>query len=252
MRNIKLLIAYDGTGYAGWQRQKDQPTVQGILEKKVSLMTKMPVTLHGAGRTDAGVHALGMTANFKTAASIPCSGFMKGINSMLPADIRVLDVEEAASDFHARFAASGKSYLYQVISAPLILPTQRLYYTHLPGSYDLTAMAEALALLVGEHDFTSFEAAGSRDLDTNRGRGAVRKIYKAEVVPLSACQGFMVEIHGDGFLRHMVRNIVGTLVDVGLGKKTIDNFKKILYARNRAEAGATAPACGLFLLEVFY
>jgi len=252
MRNIKLLIAYDGTSYAGWQRQKNQPTVQGVLEKKISLVTKASTTLHGAGRTDAGVHALGMAANFKTAASIPCSGFMKGLNSMLPADIRVLGVEEATAEFHARFAACGKSYLYQVISTPLILPTQRLYYTHFPGKFDFAAMAKALGFLVGEHDFTSFEAAGSRNIDMVSGRGAVREIYKAQVMPMPHGQGFSVEIHGNGFLRHMVRNIVGTLVDVGLGKKTIDNFKKILYAKNRSEAGATAPACGLFLQEVFY
>ncbi len=251
IRNIRLLIAYDGTAYCGWQRQKEQPTIQGVLEDTIAIMTNGPITLHGAGRTDAGVHAIGMTANFKTSSPIPCHGFMKGLNSLLPTDIRIMDIVETEIDFHSRFAALGKCYLYQVISTPIILPTQRLYNTHCPGKFNFNAMNDALSCLIGEHDFASFEAMGSRDL-AQKGRGAVRKIYSARARLMPDGAGFSVKIHGDGFLRHMVRNIVGTLIDVGLEKKNVDNFKKILYAKNRSLAGATAPACGLFLQKVFY
>jgi tRNA pseudouridine38-40 synthase len=252
LRNIKLIIAFDGTNYSGWQRQKEPVTIQGVLEDKISLMANGPITLHGAGRTDAGVHALGMVANFNTDSSIPCVGFMKGLNSLLPADIRILRLEVAPDEFHARFSARGKSYLYQVITSPLILPTMRLYYTHFPGNFNYAAMNTAMSVLIGRHDFSSFEAVGSRDLSITGGRGAVRKIYSARILPTLSGEGFTLAIHGDGFLRHMVRNIVGTVVDVGIGKKTIDNFAEILYARERSIAGATAPACGLFLQEVFY
>ncbi|NOX25806.1 MAG: tRNA pseudouridine(38-40) synthase TruA [Deltaproteobacteria bacterium] len=252
MRNIKLLIAFDGTAYSGWQRQKGPPTIQGVLEDRIALMTGGSVTLHGAGRTDAGVHALGMVANFHTTAKIPCQGFMKGLNSLLPDDIKILGLEDAPAGFHARFSAHGKTYLYQAITAPVIMPVKRLYYSHFPGEFNLSRMNEALALLIGEHDFSSFEAAGSRDPRIKRGRGAVRKIFAVGVAPLIDDNGFMVTIHGDGFLRHMVRNIVGTLVEVGSGKKNIDNFAEILYCRDRFAAGATALACGLFLREIFY
>ncbi|HFQ80215.1 MAG TPA: tRNA pseudouridine(38-40) synthase TruA [Desulfobacterales bacterium] len=249
-RNIRMLIAYDGTAYAGWQRQKEQPTVQGALEDKIALMTREPVTLYGAGRTDAGVHALGMCANFKTRRGIPCLGFQKGLNSLLAPDIRVLALDETAERFHARFDALGKTYFYQVITSPLILPTQRLYYAHFPRAFDLAAMDLALSSLLGEHDFTSFEAAGSRDLTITHGRGAVRTINHKRIYAIPG--GFTVEIGGDGFLRHMVRNIIGTLIPVGRGEKTVANFKKILYAKERSAAGSTAPAQGLFLKEVFY
>lgn len=249
-RNIRLLIAYDGTAYAGWQRQKEQPTIQGALEDKIALMTRESVTLYGAGRTDAGVHALGMCANFKTRSGIPCLGFRKGLNSLLPPDIRVLALDEAAEGFHSRFDARGKTYFYQVITTPMILPTQRLYYAHFPEAYDLKAMDLALSVLLGEHDFASFEAAGSRDLTLTKGRGAVRTIQHKRIFTIPG--GFTVEIRGDGFLRHMVRNIIGTLIPVGQGEKTVANFKKILYAKERSEAGDTAPAQGLFLKEVFY
>ncbi len=252
MRNIKLIIAYDGTGYSGWQRQKGPLTIQGVLEDTIALMTNEPVTLHGAGRTDAGVHALGMVANFNTVSKIPCYGFLKGLNSLLPDDIRVLRLEEAPADFHARFSVRSKSYLYSVITSPLMLPTKRLYHTHFPGKFDVALMNEAISLLIGEHDFSSFEAVGSRNLKITSGRGAVREIYSARVMPSVDEQGFSVSVHGNGFLRHMVRNIVGSLVDVGIAKKTIDNFAEILYARKRSAAGVTAPACGLFLQEVFY
>lgn len=250
MRNIRLLIAYDGTAYAGWQRQAVQPTIQGVLEEKLTLMTQAPVTLHGAGRTDAGVHALGMVANFQTAATIPCPGLCRGLNCLLPADIRILQVDQVELEFQARFWAKGKVYAYQFLSTPLLLPHHRLYYTHIPGPLNFSLMEMALATLVGEHDFTSFEATGSRDLTVTGGRGAVRRIQAATLERHG--EGWAMVIQGDGFLRHMVRNIAGTLFEVGQGKRTLDDFRETLAARDRSRAGVTAPAKGLFLREVFY
>ena len=251
MRNIRLLIAYDGTAYAGWQRQAaGLPTIQGVLEEKISLMTKAPVVLHGAGRTDAGVHALGMVANFHTLCFIPCAGFLKGLNCLLPADIRIRQVDEVDADFQARFDAQGKVYAYQFLCAPLILPHQRLYYAHIPFQLDLALMESALASLVGEHDFASFEAAGSRDTSRSGGRGAVRRITTARLQRQG--DGWAMLIHGDGFLRHMVRNIAGTVFEVGQGKRSLEEFIETLAAKDRSQAGMTAPAQGLFLVEVIY
>ena len=250
MRNIRLLIAYDGTAYAGWQRQAAQPTIQGRLEEKISLMTMAAVTLHGAGRTDAGVHALGMVANFHTLSSIPCSGFVKGLNCLLPDDIRILRAEQVDPDFQARFKAKGKVYSYQFLCTPIVPPHQRFYYAHIQSQLDLPMMEAALALLVGEHDYSCFEAAGSRDLDMIGGRGAVRRIFAANLQRQG--DGWAMVIHGDGFLRHMVRNIAGTVFEVGQGKRSLSNFTETIASKDRSRAGITAPAKGLFLNEVIY
>jgi len=251
VRNIRLLIAYDGTAYAGWQRQAAQvTTLQGVLEEKLSLMTAAPVTLHGAGRTDAGVHALGMVANFHTPSPIPCPGLVKGLNCLLPDDIRIREATEVEADFHARFRAKGKVYAYQFLCAALALPHQRLYYHRLPPPLDFALMEGALSLLVGEQDFSCFEAAGSRDKSVAGGRGAVRQIFTARLKPQG--DGWAMRIHGDGFLRHMVRNIAGTVFEVGQGKRSLANFAETLASRDRGQAGKTAPAKGLFLNEVLY
>jgi len=250
VRNIRLLIAYDGTAYAGWQRQAAQITLQGVLEEKISLITAAPVTLHGAGRTDAGVHALGMVANFHTPSSIPCPGLVKGLNCLLPADIRIREATEVEADFHARFRAKGKVYAYQFLCAALALPHQRLYYHHLLPPLDFALMEDALRLLMGEQDFSCFEAAGSRDRTVSGGRGAVRQIFSADLKQQG--DGWAMIIHGDGFLRHMVRNIAGTVFELGQGKRSLANFSDILTSRERSQAGKTAPAKGLFLNEVIY
>lgn len=252
-RNIKVILAYDGTDYCGWQRQNGQPTVQGTLEEKLSLMCGENISLHGAGRTDAGVHALAMVANFHTSSTIPCIGFLRGLNSMLPADIRLLAVEAAAVDFHARRSAVSKTYHYVISNCPEQLPTRRLYAVHVGRKLDLTAMRACLEILVGTHDFASFEAAGSRDPSVAVGRGAVREIFSARLEESSGQPGeILLTVNGDGFLRHMVRNIVGTLIEVGCGYRDVSDFEAILAARNRALAGPTAPAHGLFLQEVHY
>jgi len=251
-RNIRLTIAYDGTAYAGWQRQKNAPTIQAALEERLARMCAAPVTLHGAGRTDAGVHALAMTANFRTDAVIPCRGFVNGLNSMLPPDIRVMDAAEAPAAFHARFAATGKLYRYRIDTCRRQLPTRRLYAWHCPEPLDVSAMAGAMDVLRGRHDFTSFEAAGSRDPGRPGGRGAVRTLRRAEILPGDEPDMVCLELEGDGFLRHMVRNIAATVVAAGLGRLTPADVAAVLQARDRALAPPTAPARGLFLVRVFY
>jgi tRNA pseudouridine38-40 synthase len=252
LRNIKLVIAYDGTCYAGWQKQRNEPTIQGLLEGALKKMTAAPAVVHGAGRTDAGVHALGMVANFTTGALIPCPGFLKGLNSMLPADIRILAATETDPEFHARRSACAKTYVYNICTAPVQIPTERLYSAHIPDHLDLDAMEDALISLRGSHDFSSFEASGSRDPRNTTGRGAIREILAARISQQEKEGKIRMTITGNGFLRHMVRNIAGTLIQVGKGKITRPGFTEILVARDRAGAGPTAPAHGLFLLEVHY
>lgn len=253
-RNIKLTVAYDGTNYAGWQRQKTDPTIQASIENAIHTMTGSKVVLHGAGRTDAGVHAYGMTANFNTDSKIPLEGFRKGLNSLLPYDIRMLQAEEVVLEFHARYFALGKVYLYHLRCNGEEIPTERLYCHHVSHDLNVQAMQECLFLLLGEHDFSSFEAAGSRDMEADNSRGAVRVINTARVFkPEPEDSGRMViEISGDGFLRHMVRNIVGTVIEAGAGKRSVADFRNLIEARDRSLAGPTAPARGLFLKKIFY
>jgi tRNA pseudouridine38-40 synthase len=253
MRVLLLLLAFDGTDFAGWQRQKDDPTIQGEIESKLARMTGEAITLHGAGRTDAGVHALGMTASFETESAIPCEGFRLGLNSLLPPAIRVLFVMERETGFHARLNAKGKSYLYRLTAGGVGLPTERLYSYHLAQAPALEIMQQCLALLVGKHDFSAFEATGSRDLGYQGGRGAVRRIFRSELrVGEGVPQHLTIELAGDGFLRHMVRNIVGTVLEAGRCRMTVADFAAVLAGRDRAAAGPTAPARGLFLKEVYY
>jgi tRNA pseudouridine38-40 synthase len=250
-RNVKLLLAYDGTAYAGWQRQRSEKTIQGVLEDRIEVMTGKHSCLHGAGRTDAGVHALGMVANFETDTRISCQAFIKGLNSMLPSDIRVLDACEIAPDFHARRNARAKTYWYNVSSGPVQLPTERLYCAHVFGKLDARAMHQGLAHVVGTHDFSSFEGAGSRNQKFS-GRGGVRTIMTANLETVGGEDKLRFIITGDGFLRHMVRNIVGTLLEVGKGRMAHSDVATVLAARDRSQAGPTAPALGLFLKEVLY
>ena len=253
MRNIKLIIAFDGTDYFGWQRQKSDPTIQAIVEKAITKMTCVPVIVNGAGRTDAGVHAEGMVANFTTDSKIEPTGFLNGLNSILPNAIRIRSVEEVDESFHARFSAKGKEYEYHFVATGIVSPLDRLYVARVPSSIDIEVVRACLAQLVGEHDFSSFEATGSRDLSVTGGRGAIRTIFHAELVELDEKSGrFKVILAGDGFLRHMVRNIVGTLFDVGRRRISLTDFQSIMSAKDRTCAGATAPANGLLLKKVFY
>ncbi len=249
-RNIRLEVAFDGTAYSGWQRQKDKRTIQGELERAVARMTGEPVTVHGAGRTDAGVHALAMAASFRTSTDIPAAGLHKGLNSFLPEDIRVVSAVQAPPDFHPRKSAVGKIYAYHLSFGGPGLPTDRLYCWQLPVSLDLEVMESCLRLVIGTHDFSSFEATGSRDPELP-GRGAVRTISAAELLHCRDSR-IIIRLSGDGFLRHMVRNIVGTLVEAGRGRMDADGFATVIAARDRSVAGPTAPARGLFLEQVLY
>lgn len=252
-RNIRLVIAYDGTNFCGWQRQRNGPTIQEALEKKLSIITQERMQINGAGRTDAGVHALGMVAHFITTATMPASAFVKALNSMLPKDIRILDAVDVPPDFHARFSAQGKTYRYDFFTGPLQLPAERLYRTHFPCSFDCDRLHPSLDLLMSTHDFSSFEAVGSRDRTLTTGRGAVRTLFQAQcLVDPARPEHFSFRFAGDGFLRYMVRNLVGTLLRVGTGRLSTEQFQAILAAKDRERAAPTAPACGLFLEKVHY
>ena len=245
MKNFKLTIEYDGTGYSGWQRQAVHPTVQAAIECALATMTRSAITLIGAGRTDAGVHALGQVANFRSDTRLEPDAILKGLNSLLPADIAVRDCRRAPEKFHARFDAKRKIYHYRILNRDTRAAVGRYYAWFLPRPLDLDAMREAAALLVGRHDFKAFESTGSPRAHTVR--HVVSAAWHAEG---PGCMTF--RIGADGFLRGMVRNIVGTLVAVGLQKIRPEKVQEILSSQDRRCAGSTAPPHGLFLMEVKY
>jgi tRNA pseudouridine38-40 synthase len=250
MRTVKLRIAFDGTGFCGWQRQKNGLAIQESIEHALSIICNSEIILHGAGRTDAGVHAAGMTAHFKTASRITTTALQNGLNSLLPKAIRILQADDAAADFHARFSALAKTYRYTIFTGRIMDPFRRLYTHHLPAPLCRETMRSCLIELIGEHDFSSFETSGSRDKSRD-GRGAVRTIYRAELIEQE--KDYLQFVYtGDGFLRHMVRNITGTVCEAGRGKRSVEEFIAILESRDRNQAGATAPSCGLSLHEVHY
>ncbi|MBM9536967.1 tRNA pseudouridine(38-40) synthase TruA [Desulfobulbus alkaliphilus] len=252
-RVIRLLIAYDGGNYLGWQRQLQGRTIQGELEKRLTALCGQVITLHGAGRTDTGVHALGMVAHFRTATTIPLVAFFKGLNSMLPGDIRILAAEPAPSDFHSRFSALAKTYRYDFFTGAVMPPCQRQYRAHFPGPFDPHRLHSALQTITGTHDFSSFERAGSRDKNALSGRGAVRTLFAARCFPnLGQEECWSIRVTGDGFLRQMVRILAGTLITIGQEKTAANAMAGILAARDRTRAGLTAPACGLFLEQIAY
>ncbi|MEW5724789.1 MAG: tRNA pseudouridine(38-40) synthase TruA [Thermodesulfobacteriota bacterium] len=244
-RNIKLVLEYEGTGLAGWQRQKDEPTVQGFLEGALLRLTQETVTVIGAGRTDAGVHAKGQVAHFKTASPRTLEELVRGGNALLPAQIAILSAQEMPRDFHARYHARSKVYDYDLCLAPVRPALRRNFVWHLPGRLDLSAMSAALECLPGRRDFAAFQSTGTLVQNT------VREMTRAE---LAEKGGGLVRLtlEADGFLRHMVRAVAGTLVLVGRGRITPDGFREILEARDRGRAGPTAPAQGLCLRAVKY
>ena len=250
-RLIRLLLAYDGTAYSGWQRQaQGESTVQATLEARLALICGHAVTLHGAGRTDAGVHALGMVAHFQTMVSHPLAAFSRGLNALLPPDIRILEAREAGPNFHSRFSACAKIYRYDFYTGQILPPTRRLYLGHIPGAFDVIPAKAALALLLGSHDFLCF--AHAPDLHEG-GRGTVRTLYAAscEAMP-DLPGGWSLRLKGDGFLRQSVRIMTGTIVEIGQGKRMVASIPAILAAKDRRLAGKTSPACGLFLEQVLY
>jgi len=264
MRNLKVTLAYDGSQFSGWQVQPDTPTIQGTLASAIGRVTGEKVLPQGSGRTDAGVHALAQVASFPTESPIPAENLVVALNDVLPGEIRVLRVEEAAAEFHARHSAQAKTYRYRMYREAICPPFLARYVWHYPYPLDEAAMAEAGGVVVGEHDFTSFAAVdGEKNLNHRGDEGTPRKIAlsnsEASNVRRIFASGFerqgcelVYTVRGNGFLHHMVRNLVGTFLLVGKGTLRVADVTRILEARNRSAAGATAAASGLYLVEVEY
>lgn len=246
MQNFKIVIEYDGTVYQGWQRQNDGTTIQGTIEAALETMTQNPVAVIGSGRTDAGVHALNQVASFRADTGLTPEIFKRGLNSLLPPDIVIKDCASVDAAFHARYSARSKVYQYRILNRVTPTALFRQYAWHIKKPLDLNAMSKAMAHLKGRHDFSAFQATGSPRSD------AVRTVIDASLTEKDADGYVIFSIEADGFLRHMVRNVVGTLVDVGLGRVSPEGFEDILMSKDRKNAGITAPAHGLMLKEVKY
>lgn len=245
MRNFKVIIQYEGTRYQGWQKQgTTENTLQGKFETLLSRMNKGPVEIAASGRTDAGVHAYGQTANFWMDTKETPQALMEKINEYLPEDVAVVSCEEVSERFHSRLNAKGKTYRYRVLNSTVPHVFDRKFVWQVPGQLDLEAMKQAAALLVGTHDFKSFTSAKKSKKSTVRTITSLDIWREGDEVRFS--------FSGDGFLFHMVRILVGTLVEVGLSKRTAADMERIMTAGDRQEAGTLAPAQGLALMEVYY
>lgn len=256
MRNIKLTLEYDGTGFKGWQSQKKgERTVQSTMEEAVLRLTGRRARVIGSGRTDAGVHALGQVASFRTASGLDEATIRRALNALLPPDLRVVSAREEDGLFHPQYGASGKSYFYLIANAEYASPFLKRYVWKVPQRLSLPAMRKAGRLLLGRHDFTAFRASGSSAKSSVREIKAltVREVRSMDFLGAAIRGRFIrVTVEGTGFLRHMVRNIVGTLVECGRGKVRPEEVMDIVASRDRRAAGPTAPAKGLFLEKVFY
>ncbi len=245
MRTVKLTIQYDGADYFGWQMQAVHRSVQQVLQEALGIVCNHPVTLHGAGRTDTGVHALGQVAHFKTESRIDMAQLQKGLNCLLPPDVVIAEAVEAAPEFHSRFDATARTYWYMILNTSGPSPFYRRYAWHIRKPLDCDAMRLAARKLVGMHDFSSFQSREREDVCT------IREVKRVRLKRVGTSL-LLFEIQATSFLRHMVRGIVGTLVDAGLGKMSAVDMRNILQARDRSQAGVTAPPHGLFLKEVRY
>jgi len=247
MRTLKLTLQYDGTGYVGWQRQPSGTSIQQLVEDALAPIEHGAVTVHGAGRTDAGVHALGQVASVPVSSALEGPTLVRALNAVLPPEVRILTVEEMPDAFHARFDARSKTYEYRIVNAPLVSAFLHRYVWHVPQPLDAEAMRTAAGALVGRHDFAGFQGAGTPVASTERTLLALE---------IEDGGGFdlplVIRVTGDGFLRHMVRNIVGTLVEVGVGRWDPWRPLAVLDSRDRSQAGRTAPPHGLFLMHVGY
>jgi tRNA pseudouridine38-40 synthase len=248
MRNLKLALSYDGTEFLGWQVQPEGATIQGVLASAIGRLTGEKVLPQGSGRTDAGVHALGQVATFVTQSPIPPENLVVALNDILPSAIRVLEASEVPAEFHARKSVRAKTYRYRVYRGAICSPFLARYVWHYPYPLDENEMQEVAGLIVGEHDFTSFAA-----VDPERGReegSNVRQIFSSGWERQN--DEFVYTVRGNGFLHHMVRNLVGTFLQAGKGTFKASDLTCILAARSRSAAGATAPARGLCLVSVEY
>jgi tRNA pseudouridine38-40 synthase len=246
-RTLSLTLEYDGTDYVGWQRQPSGVSIQGLLEDALAPINGGPVTVHGAGRTDAGVHALGQVASVTLSSDLAEPALARALNAVLPPDVRVLAVEAAEQDFNARFNAHAKTYEYRIVNAPVVSAFLHRYVWHVSQPLDVETMRTAAGPLVGTHDFAGFQGAGSSVVTTQRTILELEwELGGGFDLPL------VLRVTGDGFLRHMVRNIVGTLVEVGRGRWDPWRLVSVLDSHDRSQAGPTAPAQGLFLTHVAY
>ena len=258
VRNLRLTVAYEGTDFAGWQVQPDRTTVQGTLASAIGRLSGEKVLPQGSGRTDAGVHALAQVATFSTSSTIPTENWMRALNDILPAAIRILDVGEVPPDFHARKSAKAKIYRYRILRSALCQPFLARYVWHYPCPLEERAMEAAAGFVLGEHDFTSFaavdpERVARMNTDTSvtgTDLSNVRTIFQSAWIREG--DEFIYTVRGNGFLHHMVRNLVGTFLLIGKGSLSPQDLCGIIEARSRASAGPTAPASGLYLISVEY
>ena len=245
MNTVRLTIEFDGTNYIGWQWQPNGESLQKIVEEAVARVVGTPIRLHSSGRTDAGVHARGMVAHFQVEKLLPLAAYREGVNHFLPDDIAIIKAEEAPAGFHARFSATGKWYRYTIWQGEVRSPLLSGRYWHVRSSeLDVALMRRALADLVGRHDFAAFRSSGCDAVTTER------EIVGVEIVEAHGV--LHVDIAGNGFLRNMIRIIVGTIVEIGLGKRSVKTMQELLDSGHREQSGVTAPAAGLCLMQVWY
>lgn len=249
MRYFKLTIAYDGTDFHGWQIQKNKPTVQGEIVSVLRRLTQENVQLLGAGRTDAGVHALGQIGSFRTQSALGAEEFQRALNALLPQTIRIVGAEETGPDFSARWSAKSKIYRYRIYRGRVVPPMLWRYVLHYPFPLDEEAMARAAERFVGVHDFTSF-AASTGSEDDDKERNMQREIFAAEAKRTEDGEELWFTVHGKSFLRYMVRKMVGTLLEVGRGRLTPDDIDRLYELRDRSKSGPTVPPQGLFMVKV--
>ena len=260
MRNFKFTLAYDGTDYHGWQVQSEKPTIQGALTEILRRITQEDTVVHGAGRTDAGVHAFGQVANFRTRSALSAAEFQRACNALLPPAIRIVAAEEVGPDFHARWGALGKTYRYRLYRERVVPPSLWRYVLHYPFPLDEAAMAAAAQRFVGRHDFASFAAStGSEQVDPfalthkdDHQRSTVREIFSVELGRDAGGEELHFTVRGKSFLRYMVRKMTGALLDVGRGKLRVEDIERLYDLRDRSKSGPTVPPHGLWLLAVEY
>jgi tRNA pseudouridine38-40 synthase len=248
MRHFKLTIAYDGTDFHGWQIQSSKPTVQGEIVGVLRQLTQENIVLHGTGRTDAGVHALGQVGSFRTQSALSAADFHRALNALLPPSIRIVNAEEVGPNFSARFSARGKVYRYRLYRGRVVPPMIWRYVLHYPYPLNEDAMNDATARFVGIHDFTSFAASTGSEED-DKERVMEREIFAAELARSPDNEELVFTVHGRSFLRYMVRKMVGTLLDVGRGKLTPEDIDRLYELRDRSKSGPTVPAHGLCMVS---